>query len=252
MSDSKKLPIALQLYSVRHACAQDLPATLQAVAQMGYDGVEFAGYYDHDAKELRKMLDGLGLKVAGTHTGFDTLLGDELKRTVEFNRELGNAFLIAPGLPAERTGSREAWKETAKLLDEIAARVADDGFFVGCHNHAAEFQDFDGQFGWDILYSNSTRVAMQMDTGNALHAGAEPVEFMKKYPHRSQTVHLKEYSRADGWVPIGQGDVNWKGVFDFCETEGDTQWYIVEFENGDYDVMKAVESCLQALRGMGK
>ena len=78
--------IALQLYSVRDDCARDLPATLAAVAKMGYEGVEFAGYHGRSAKELRQLLDDLGLRCCGTHIGLHTLLGEELPRTVEFNR----------------------------------------------------------------------------------------------------------------------------------------------------------------------
>ena len=85
-----RIPIALQLYSVRENCQKDFPGTLKAVAEMGYEGVDFAGYYDYDAKAIRKMLDDLGLGVAGCHTGLNTLLGDELAKTVEFNRILGN------------------------------------------------------------------------------------------------------------------------------------------------------------------
>jgi len=77
-----RIPIALQLYSVRQDCAKDLPGTLAAVAKMGYDGVEFAGYHGRSAAELRKMCDDLGLKVAGTHIGLDTLLGDQINATI--------------------------------------------------------------------------------------------------------------------------------------------------------------------------
>src|SRR5437764_13789952 len=101
------IPIALQLYSVRKDCEQDLPGTLKAVAKMGYDGVEFAGYYGRSAQELRSMLDDLGLKCCGTHTGLNTILPEELERTAEFNRTLGNRFLIVPGLSAERRASRD-------------------------------------------------------------------------------------------------------------------------------------------------
>jgi len=249
---AKKVPIAVQLYSVRHECERDFAATLSAVAKMGYDGVEFAGYYDTPAGELRKMLDGLGLKAAGTHIRLDTLEGDQLERTVEFNRIIGNDFLVVPGLPKERTASAEAWAHTAKLLDEIAASVAGEGFWVGCHNHAVEFTDFDGRRAWDILYGTTEKVVMQMDTGNALHAGVEPLAFMKKYPARQQSVHLKEHSAADGWVHVGDGDVDWPGVFAFCESAGDTRWYVVEFENEDYPVLESVDKCLKFLRGMGK
>ena len=74
------IPIALQLYSIRHDCEKDLPGTLEAVAKMGYDGVEFAGYYGRSAGELRKLLDDLGLRVAGTHTRLDTRSGVALAK----------------------------------------------------------------------------------------------------------------------------------------------------------------------------
>ena len=74
-----RIPIALQLYSVREDCERDLSGTLAAVAKMGYEGVEFAGYYGRSARELRAMVDDLGLAVVGTHIGLDTLLGDQLQ-----------------------------------------------------------------------------------------------------------------------------------------------------------------------------
>src|SRR5438552_8551429 len=88
-----KIPFALQLYSVRNECAKDLDGTVAAVAKMGYKAVEFAGYYGRDAKALRKLLDEVGLKCCGTHIGLDTLLGDNLAKTVEVNQHLGNQFL---------------------------------------------------------------------------------------------------------------------------------------------------------------
>ena len=91
----ERVPIALQLYSVRTDCAEDLPGTLAKVAAMGYDGVEFAGYYDYSADDLRKMLDDNGLICCGSHLGIQTLLGDELEKTAEFNRTLVNPYLIA-------------------------------------------------------------------------------------------------------------------------------------------------------------
>ncbi|HLH78770.1 MAG TPA: sugar phosphate isomerase/epimerase, partial [Chthonomonas sp.] len=104
-----KIPIGLQLYSVREQCAKDLPGVLKAVAQMGYEGVEFAGYHGYGAAELRKMLDDFGLKCCGAHVGIETLLGDELAKSIEFHKTLGNKFLIVPGLPRQYTESKEAW-----------------------------------------------------------------------------------------------------------------------------------------------
>ncbi len=101
----KKIPFGLQLYSVRTIAGKDVPGTLAAVAQMGYQGVEFAGYYGRKAQELRQMLDRNGLKCCGTHTALETLTGDALKHTVEFNQILGNKFLIVPWLPPSITTS---------------------------------------------------------------------------------------------------------------------------------------------------
>ena len=95
-----RIPIALQLYSVRHEMEQDVQATLEAVAKMGYDGVEFAGYYDWSAEDLRAVLDKNGLRCAGTHTRLETLSPENLSETIAYNKTLGNKFLIVPSLPA--------------------------------------------------------------------------------------------------------------------------------------------------------
>ncbi len=248
-----RIPIALQLYSVRKDCEKDLPGVLAAVARMGYEGVEFAGYYGRSAQELRKMLDDVGLKVAGTHTSLASLLGDELERTVEFNQILGNKYLIVPGLPRERTGSRAAWLETARLFNEIAERLKPYGMLTGYHNHAIEFQPLEGELPWDTFFGNTNpEVVMQLDTGNALHGGANPVPFLERYPGRARTVHLKEYSATNDKALIGEGDVNWAEVFRLCETIGNTEWYIVEQESYAYPPLECVERCLQALKAMGK
>src|SRR5512142_502552 len=93
---SKKIPVGLQLYSVREQCKADLPGTLAAVSKIGYRAVEFAGYHGRSAKELRQLLDANGLVACGTHTPYDSILGDKLKETIEFNRTIGNQFLIVP------------------------------------------------------------------------------------------------------------------------------------------------------------
>jgi len=248
-----KIPIALQLYSVRHDCEQDLPATLEAVAKMGYDGVEFAGYYDRSAKELRQMLDDLGLAVAGSHIRLPTLLGDNLAETVAFNRELGNRFLIVPGLSEERRSSREAWLETARIFDDVAERLAPEGMVTGYHNDFHEFTEMGGELPWDTFFGNTRQeVVMQLDLGNALHGGGDPVAMLERYPGRAVTVHLKEYASGYNKALIGEGDVRWDDVFRLCESIGGTEWYIVEQESYAHPPLECVERCLQALRGWGK
>jgi len=248
-----KIPIALQVYSIREDAAKDTAGVLAAVGKMGYDGVEFAGYYDHSAQELRQMLDDSGLKCCGSHLGIDTLQGDEFAKTVEFSRTLGSKYLIVPGLPGDYTSSRQAWLDTAKLFNDLSAKAAEEGMLVGYHNHHTEFTEMDGEMPWDTFFGNTNpEVVMQVDTGNALHGGADPVPFVSRYPGRAKTVHLKEYSTDHKTALIGEGDTNWDEFFKLCETVGGTEWYIVEQESYAFEPMVCVEKCIQKLRAMGK
>lgn len=250
-----KIPLALQLYSVREDAAKDLASVLSAVAKMGYDGVEFAGFYNHDATTVRKMLDDNGLKMAGAHVGIDTLLGDDLEKTVAFHQTLGNQYLIVPGLGEKWRSSTEAWKNTAQTLNDIAAKLKPHGMQTGYHNHTVEFMPFEpgGELPWDTFFGNTDpSVIMQFDTGNAMHGGAEALPFLRRYPGRAVTVHLKEYDPDNDKALIGDGKVPFGEIFDVCESTGGTKWYIVEQESYAYPPMECVDRCLQNLRAMGK
>jgi sugar phosphate isomerase/epimerase len=248
-----KLPIALQLYSVREDAARDLAGVLEQVARMGYDGVEFAGFYGHDAATVKKLLDDTGLKVAGAHVGIDTLLGDELERSVEFHKTIGNRFLIVPGLPESRRNSRAAWLDTANTMNAIAERLVPHAMRTGYHNHDIEFKPLDGELPWDTFFGNTRQdVVMQFDVGNAMHGGSEAAPFLERYPGRATTVHVKEYSTTNEKALIGEGDVPWQKIFQLCETIGGTEWYIVEQESYAFPPLECVERCLQNLRAMGK
>ncbi|MBW8039650.1 MAG: sugar phosphate isomerase/epimerase [Planctomycetes bacterium] len=253
VKSKKRIPVGVQLYSVRHECAKDLPGTIQAVAKMGYKGVEFAGYYDRDAKTLRKLLDDTGLVCCGTHTQLDTLLGDNLQKTIEFNRTIGNKYLIVPGLPGKYRSSRKAWQETAKLFNELSDKVKPHGMQVGYHNHNIEFRPLDGEMPWDTFFGNTKKeVIMQFDTGNAMGGGGDPVVFLKRYPGRATTVHLKAFSKSKPNAIIGDDELPWQEIFQICETIGQTKWYIVEYESDAYPPLVSIEKCLEAMRGWGK
>lgn len=247
----KKVPrTGLQLYSIRDDCGKDLPGTLAAVAKIGYKGVEFAGYHGRDAKALRKMLDDLGLVCCGTHTGLDTLTGDKLAKTVEFHKILGNKFLIVPGFGAK---TKQDWLDKAKQFTEIAEKLKPQGMMTGYHNHSHEFNPIDGEIPWDLFFGNTPKdVIMQFDTGNAMGGGGDPVKYLKKYPGRAVTIHAKPWSKTNPKAVIGEDDLPWKEIFDICETTGNTQWYIVEYEVGGVPAIEAVEKCFQGMKKMGK
>ena len=250
-----RIPIALQLYSVREDAARDLAGVLQAVAKMGYEGVEFAGYYGHDAKTVKQMCDDVGLPVCGAHLGLDTLLGDEFEKTVAFQQTLNNKFLIVPGLAEKHRNSREAWLRTAQTMNQIAARLRPLGMRTGYHNHTVEFEPFEpgGELPWDTFFGNTDPdVVMQFDTGNAMHGGADAPPFLERYPGRAKTVHLKEYAPNNDKALVGEGDIPWDRIFERCETSGGTEWYIVEQESYAYPPLECVDRCLRNLRAMGK
>jgi sugar phosphate isomerase/epimerase len=247
-----KIPVALQLYSVREDCARDLPGTLEAVAEMGYDGVEFAGYHGRGAEELREMLDGLGLEAAGTHVGIDTLLGKELERSIEFNRVLRNQFLIVPSLPSEMRASKASWLKAAMLLNGVAKRLRREGMRVGYHNHMVEFERIGGEWPWDTVFgATNPDVVMQVDTGNAMRGGVSPddvLDLIRRYPGRAATVHLKEFSPANEKALIGEGEVKWREFFALCKSIGGTKWYIVEQEGYPFSPLESVKRCRENLR----
>jgi len=246
----KKIPVGVQLYSVRQAASKDLTAVLEAIGKMGYKGVEFAGYYGWDSKpeELRRLLDGNGLKCCGTHTGLETVSGDNLKATAELHNILGNSFLIVPSLQAKEA---QDWLDLAKRFNEIAAKAKTFGMRVGYHAHAGDFRKLGDTTSWEIFFDNtSPDVIMQNDMGNCMSGGGDPVAILKKYPGRSASVHLKEYGGPEAAV-IGQGVIPWAEVFQVCETTGGTAWYVVEHEVGD-DPMGNIKGCLEGLRKMGR
>jgi len=250
----KDIPFGLQLFSIRHTCQADegknLPAVLAEVARMGYNGVEFAGYHGWSAEDLRRMLDDNNLVCCGSHVMMDTLLGDELQKSIEFHRTLGNQFLIVPILAKEYRESIDAWKRGADTLNGIAELLRPHGMYTGYHNHSMEFAATDGELPWEVFFSRtSDDVVMQVDVGNAMGGGGDPIAMLKRFPGRARTVHLKEYG-GDPDAVVGEGEVDWKEFLSQAADVGGAQWFIVEHERKAERAMADVDKCLQYLRGL--
>ncbi len=248
-----RIPIALQLYSVREDCARDLAGTLKEIAGMGYTGVEFAGWHNHDAADLKQMLADNGLRPAGAHIPLAQFEPAKWEANADFNQALGNQYLVVPGIPAERRQTLDDWRRLADFFNGVAEKAAQRNLRIGYHNHWMEFELLEGRRPWDVFFDATRRdVIMQFDTGNALRGGGLAADYLRRYAGRAETVHLKEYSAANPKALIGEGDVPWPAVFELCETIGGTQWYIVEEEYRPYPPMESVRRSLEALRRMGK
>jgi sugar phosphate isomerase/epimerase len=249
-----KIPFAVQIYSVRKECAQDLPGTLATLAKMGYKGVEFADYFGRDAKTLRQMLADLGLQCVGSHIRpFDSLVGDNLPKTIEFNHDLGNPRLIVPSLPDKYTQSLQGWQQAADYFNELAGCLKPHGMRTSYHNEGPEFKPIDGKVPWDTFMDRTKQdVIIQVDTGNVVAGGADPIACLKRYKGRYASLHVKAFSKTKPKAIIGDDELNWKEIFHICETTAGTEWYIIEYESDLYPPLVAVEKSLETVRRWGK
>jgi sugar phosphate isomerase/epimerase len=225
--------IALQLYSIRNDCARDFDAALKWVAETGFEAVEFAGYHKYGGKpkELRDQLDGLGLKVAGTHIGTNSLVGDALKGTIEFHQVLGCRYLIVPG--DGRFSKPDGNKELAEIFNKAAEELKKVGMFTGYHNHTHEFQKDGDKTYWELFAERTSQdVVLQQDVGWTTSAGYDPAVMIRKYPGRSKIIHCKPAVVGNGNKRpiIGEDSVKWAEVFQACREVGGTEWLTLEQE----------------------
>jgi sugar phosphate isomerase/epimerase len=247
-SMKKKIPVGVEMYSVRNECRTDFPGTIAAVAKIGYKGVEFAGYWNRSAKDIRQMVDDNGLVTCGTHTQYADLQPDKIDATIEFNQILGNKFVICPSMSAK---SKQEWLDKAKMFNELADKLKPHGMWIGYHAHAHDFQKFDGETAWDIFFGNTKHdVVMQLDTSNCREGGADPVEVLNRYPGRVRSIHIKPNGGGPEAV-IGEDKINWEGVFEFCETKGGTKWYVVEHETSKNPI-ETLTRTYAVLKQLGK
>ena len=247
-----RIPIGLEMYSVRKEFAAAPLATMRAVKAMGYEGVEFAGDPQHCPEFYAALLKETGLVCCGWHTGWHQVQPDTLATTIKLNQAVGNRYIIIPGLSAE---GHQGWLEKASQMNALADQLAAFGMRCGYHNHANDFKMIDGKTTWDTFIGNTYRkVVMQLDIGNAMAGGADVMQVLNNNPGRCDTIHLKPYSLdpEKGYKPlIGEDDAPWQEVYQFCQDKGNTDWAIVEYECPEIPALEAVEKCLQALRKMG-
>jgi sugar phosphate isomerase/epimerase len=227
--------ISLQLYSVREACASDFDGTLEAVAKMGFAGVEFAGYYGYaeKGKDLRRRLDDLGLKAAATHIATAALRGDALRKTVEFHQQIGCGYLIVPHDP-DFTDVEKS-KALADFFNHAAEALKPHGMATGYHNHKAEFDQAGDSNHWELFASRTSKdVILQIDFGWSTVAGQNGADLIRRHPGRMQVVHFKptvlEADRDRKRAIFGEDSVDWTSILPACREAGGTEWVTLEQE----------------------
>ena len=196
--DLRKIPVGLQLYSVRTDLEQDFYGTLRKVRDMGYTGVEFYGeYYGHTPVEVKAMCTELGLIPFSNHVPFQQMM-DDLDRVIEENTVLGVQYIVFPYMdkPSRPGVDPEQFKATVARIGEIGAKVRQAGFQLLYHNHDFEFVKLpDGTVGHEYIFSSNApeNVQVELDVCWSDFAGFPAQELIRKYDGRVPVVHLKDY-----------------------------------------------------------
>ena len=242
--------VALQLYTVRDAVAQDMIGTLRRVAEMGYEGIELAGNGNATIEEIATALRELNLQCVGSHTAVDALQSD-LSSVIQAASWLGHRHVVCPYI-GEEWRSAEGYKKLADILSNIGAQLKREGLQMCYHNHAFEFEKYDGQYGLDILLGSAEPELLhaEIDTFWVQKGGEEPGTFIEKYEKRAPLIHLKDMTEDGNFAPVGEGTINWDPVFEICDSKAVA--YIVEQDSCDGDPFESVQTSIKNLKSWGK
>jgi sugar phosphate isomerase/epimerase len=232
----KNVPVGLELYSVRTELMKDLPGTVTAVAKMGYQVVEFySPYFDwtpQAAKDVRKLLDDLGIQCRSTHNGPPSFTPDGLKKAIDLNQIIGSKTMVLAS--AGKVVDVAGWEKVASTLASAAEHLRPLGMSAGYHNHQAEWKPVDGKRPMDVLAAGTPKdVVLQFDVGTCVEVGEDPIAWIKANPGRIRSIHCKDWGKGDGRgyaVAFGEGDCPWKEIFTAAESVGGVEYYLVEQE----------------------
>ncbi len=230
--------IALQLYTVRDETAKDFKRTLYRAAEIGYAGVEFAGYGDLPSKEMATLLAGSGLRAIGTHVGLAALEAD-FEREINYCLDIGCTFLVLPWL-AQEWRNAEGFKRLAERLNEFGQRSQERGVTIGYHNHDFEFQQEGAKTLLEQLVTatDPALVKLELDTYWAAFAHNDPVAFIRNHPGRIASLHLKDMTAERAFTGVGYGTLNIASYVEAARREG-IQIFIVE---NDKSTLPSLES----------
>ena len=242
--------VALQLYTLRDATAQDMIGTLRRVAEMGYEGVELAGNGNATTEEITSALRELNLQCVGSHVGIDMLQND-MAGVLQSATWLGHRHVVCPYI-GEEWRSEEGYRKLAGILSDIGNQLGREGLQMCYHNHAFEFEKYNGQYGLDILLNSADPddLHAEVDTFWVQKGGEEPGAFIEQYAGRTPLIHLKDMTQDGDFAPVGEGIMNWDPVFEACDDNAVA--YIVEQDQCEGDPFESVQASIKNLKSWGK
>jgi sugar phosphate isomerase/epimerase len=257
----KKFHVGIQLYGVRKAMEADFEGTLKAVADMGYEYVEFAGYYGRSADEIKGLLDKYGLKCISVHQGLD-FYDNNPDAAAEFLKSFGTKYSVIPWYGVEKLAGSDAWEGSVARFKRVGEVLKAHGMKLGYHNHDFEFEKHEGKYLHDYIFEAlGDLIDPELDTCWVHYAGINPADKIREFSGRVEIVHLKDFickelgggpaydlidnsgkglgkkSREDNgfqFRPLGQGRQNFAEILEACEESG-TEIVIVE-QDQTYDL----------------
>lgn len=237
--------IGLQLYSVRKDAEKDFLGTVQKVIDLGYQGIQFAGFFNTSAEQVRGVLQENQTLAAGAHVGIQQLLGDELEKTFEYHHTIENDLIICPYLPEEMRQSADDYKKIAEQLNKIGEACQKEGFRFGYHNHNFEFERFGDISGFELLFTQTDPqlVKMELDCYWASFADQDPLAIIREFKDRVVSLHMKDMKIEDGrktGTEVGNGLLDFKSLIQVGNEYG-VEWFTVEQEEFERDPYESLE-----------
>lgn len=261
-------PLSIQLFTLRDEAEKDFPAVLRRVAEIGYKGVEGAGFYGLTPREFRKIVEDLGMVISSSWTPGNT--PDIVNETIDTFGEMGTNLAVT-GFNRENFAGMDEIKRTAETVSLLTAKLAAAGITLSIHNHAWEFEKIGGRLKHDILVELCPDVQFELDTYWAANYGAnDPAEMVRRFATRCPLLHIKDgpmvppdtaRNAATGklepspganaaLLPVGSGKNDIEGIVAAMDPAV-TQWLIVEQDNSDTDMFECVGKSYRYLIGNG-
>ncbi len=243
-------PIGLQLYTIRAEAEKDYAAAVRKVAEIGYVGVETAGFPGTTPEAASKLFQELGLQVSSAHIKLP--LGADKNEVLETAAAIGTKRIVCPWRPPEDFSAVDRIKATCDVLNEAAAVAAENGLQFAYHNHWFEYQQVNGRNANEIMLEYlDPSVLLELDTYWVKVGGQDPVSVIQQLGSRAPLLHIKDGpadSRESDMVAVGQGVLDWHTIIPAAPH---AEWLIVELDRCATDMMTAVAESYQYLIGEG-
>ena len=238
------LQVALELYTVRDETSRDFAGTIRRVAQLGYAGVEFAGYGNLTAQEMSALLAETGLRAVSTHLRLDVLQGLQLDEAIQYCKDIDCSIIVLPSLPHEQR-TLAGIQVLAPQLNAIGQRCQQHGITFGYHNHDFEFTRVDGTYLLDHLLqlTDSSLLKIELDMYWAAYAGVDPVAYLQTHAGRIALIHLKDMAADRSMTEVGKGTLDMQAVCAFAEAHG--LWGIVEHDHPEIPSLESARISLE-------